>query len=58
MNGAFNQVVVRLSPGADERDTIAAMDLLLARNAAWARMAAWTSSRTVSCTRNSASSPP
>jgi len=32
MNGAFNQVVVRLSPGANERDTIAAMDLLLARN--------------------------
>jgi putative ABC transport system permease protein len=32
MNGAFNQVVVRLSPGADERDTIAAMDQLLARN--------------------------
>ena len=58
MNGAFNQVVVRLSPGADERDTIAAMDLLLARNAAWARMAAWTSSRTASCMRSSASSPP
>ena len=32
MNGAFNQVVVRLSPGANERDTIAAMDQLLARN--------------------------
>ena len=32
MNGAFNQVVVRLSPGTDERDTIAAMDQLLARN--------------------------
>lgn len=32
MNGAFNQVVVRLSPGTNEQVTIAAMDLLLARN--------------------------
>jgi len=32
MNGAFNQVVVRLSPGANEQGTIAAMDQLLARN--------------------------
>ena len=31
MNGAFNQVVVRLSPGANEREVIAAMDQLLAR---------------------------
>ena len=32
MTGAFNQVVVRLSPGANEQGTIAAMDQLLARN--------------------------
>jgi len=32
MDGAFNQVTVRLAPGADAQDTIAAMDRLLARH--------------------------
>ena len=32
MNGAFNQVVVKLAPGASERDAIDAMDQLLARS--------------------------
>ncbi len=32
MNGAFNQLVARLSPGANEQDALTAMDQLLARN--------------------------